>query len=339
MLEEARRRHAAGEDVAVVFVAARGRPAIDTLAHGLPKIAGRRIEHLGITAEEMDLDAILARRPGAVVVDDLAHVSAPGGRHARRWQEVEPLLAAGIDVLATLGTYQLESLNEIVETLTGVDVRETVPDGVLRRADSVVHVDVEPAALLARLEAGLIYGPERRSWAQDRWFAPTTFDALRELAFRQVAEALAARQGEPVQAATRPVSGRVMVCLSSFSPRALALLRRGSRIAGRLNTDWFVVYVETPREAPARMPEAVRKHLATSVEKARELGAEVVFLQARDPVKALLEFAQARGVAHVVIGRSPALSWRDRLGLSMVARMVRAFGGLDVYLLATEEPR
>ena len=339
LLGEARRRHAAGDDVTVAFVETHGRDAVQALLPGLPSVAPRRIESRGVIGTELDLDAVLARRPEAVVVDDLAHVNAPGGRHSRRYQDVETLLGAGIDVLATLGIYHLESLNEIVETLTGVDVRETVPDRVLRHADSIVHVDVDAEVLTGRLEAGLLYGAERRAWMQTRWFTPAALQALRELAFRQVAEALAARPGEPPGAATRAMSGRVMVCLSSFSPRAMALLRRGSRIAGRLNTHWFVVYVETPQEAPARIPAAVREHLASSVEKARELGAEVVFLRARDPVGALVEFARGHGVAHVVIGRSPSRSWRERLGLSMVARMLRESSGLDLYVLATEEQR
>jgi two-component system sensor histidine kinase KdpD len=336
LLEEARRRYVSGTDVVVAFVETHGRTSVEALLDGLPRIPLRRLEHRSVAGGEMDLEAVLARRPAAVVVDDLAHVNAPGSRHSRRHLDVEPLLAAGIDVLASLGTYHLESLNEIVESLSGVTVRETVPDFVLRQADVLVHVDAEWEALATRLEAGEIYGPERLAWARDHWFRPTAVQALRELAFRQVAEALAARHAEP--APTRGVSGRVMVCLSSFSPRAMALLRRGSRIAGRLNTHWFVVYVETPREAPSRMPEDVRRHLAASVEKARELGAEVVFLRARDPVRALVDFARARGVAHVVIGRSPDRSWRERLGLSVVARMVHESTGLDLHLLASEEP-
>jgi len=336
MLEEARRLHAAGTDVVVAFVDTHGRPPVEALLDGLPRVAPRPLEHHGVTGGEIDVDAVLVRHPAAVVVDDLAHVNAPGSRHPRRHQDVEPLLAAGIDVLATLGTYHLESLSEIVENVSGVTVRETVPDFILRQADVVVHVDADLETLGRRIEAGAIYGPERIAWARDHWFRPQTVQALRELAFRQVAEALAAR---PVEAAPAVrLGGRVMVCLSSFSPRAMALLRRGSRIAGRLNTHWFVVYVETPREAPSRMPEDVRRHLAASVEKARELGAEVVFLHAKDPVRALVDFAHARGVGHVVIGRSPQHSWRERLGLTMVARMVRESEGLDLHLLASEEP-
>jgi two-component system sensor histidine kinase KdpD len=285
---------------------------------------------------ELDLGAVLARRPAVAVVDDLAHVNAPGSRHPRRYKDALELLGAGIDVLATLGTYHLDSLSEVVETLTGVAVRETVPDSVLRQADCLVHVDASAEALLARLDAGVLHGPERLAWAREHWFRPPTVDALRELAFRQVAEALAARRSGPADTA-EALNDRVMVCLSSFSPRAMALLRRGSRIAGRLNTHWFVVYVETPRERPSRLPEEVRRHLALSVEKARELGAEVVFLQAGDPVRAMVEFARSHGVAHVVIGHSPGRSWRELLGRSVVARMARASRSFDLYVLSTGE--
>jgi two-component system, OmpR family, sensor histidine kinase KdpD len=337
LLEEARRLRSAGTDVAVAFVETHGRATVETLLDGLPRIAPRPLEHRGVVGGEMDLDAVLARRPAAAVVDDLAHVNAPGSRHTRRYLDVEPLLAAGIDVMATLGTYHLESLGEIVEHVAGVTVRETVPDSVLRQAETIVHVDADVEVLALRLESGAIYPPPRLAWAREHWFHPHAVQALREVGFRQVAEALASRQAEP--APTRHVSGRVMVCLSSFSPRAMALLRRGSRIAGRLNTHWFVVYVETPREAPARIPEDVRRHLAASVEKARELGAEVVFLRARDPVQALLDFARAHHVAHAVIGRSPSRSWRDWLGQTIAGRMVRASAGFDLYVLATDEDK
>jgi two-component system sensor histidine kinase KdpD len=333
MLEEALRLQAAGVDVVVAFLDGRGRPAVEALAAALPEVARRRLELHGVSGGELDFPRLLERRPAVAVIDDLAHVNAPGGRHARRYREVEELLASGIDVLATLGIYQLDSLNEIVESLSGVTVRETVPDSVLRAADGLVHVDVGTDALRARLDAGALYGPEQRNWAGERWFRPATLDALRELAFRQVAEALATRQAAPRADA---VSDRVMVCLSSFSPRAMALLRRGSRIAGRLNTHWYVVYVETPRERPSRMPEDVRRHLAASVEKARELGAEVVFLKGRDPVRTLVEFAQSHHVAHVVIGHSPGRFWTERLGRSVVARLTRLAGGFDLYVLATE---
>jgi two-component system sensor histidine kinase KdpD len=336
LLEEARRLYARGADLAVAFVDARGQPALEALLDGLPRVPPRRIEHRGVVGFDLDLEAVLARRPAVAVIDDLAHVNAPDGRHPRRYQDALALQASGIDVMSTLGTYHLESLNEIVEKLTGVVVHDTVPDSVLRGADAIVHVDVEPDVLLQRLAAGALDDAARATWLREHWFRPAALQALRELAFRQTAEALAARDGEPDPAAPR-VNDRVMVGLSSFSPRALALLRRGSRIAGRLNTHWFVVYVETPRESPSRIPEAVRRHLAESVAKARELGAEVVFLKAKDPVRALVDFARAHGVAHVVIGRSPVRTWRDWLGRSLVARMVRESAGLDLYVLATEE--
>jgi two-component system, OmpR family, sensor histidine kinase KdpD len=334
LLEEARRLHARGLDVAVAFVDTRGRPALSALLEGLPRLPPRRVEHRGVVGAELDLDAVLARRPAVVVVDDLAHVNAPGSRHPRRYHDAQTLQAAGLDVMGTLGTYHLESLNEIVEKLTGVAVHETVPDSVLRGADAIVHVDVEPDVLIERLGTDAL--SDRAAWTRAHWLRPAALQALRELGFRQTAEALAARDDDSAAAVPR-VSDRVMVCLSSFSPRAMALLRRGSRIAGRLNTHWFVVYVETPRESPSRIPDAVRRHLAESVEKARELGAEVVFLRARDPVRSLVDFARSHGVAHVVIGRSPVRTWRDWLGRSLVARMVREAHGLDLYVLATEE--
>lgn len=336
MLEDARGLRAAGGDVVAAFVDARGRSDVEALAGGLAQVPPRVVEYRGVRACEVDVEAVIARRPKIALVDDLAHVNAPENRRSRRHHDVDALRAAGIDVMATVGIEHLDSLNELVHRLTGVTVSGTIPDAVLQTADAVVHVDASVDTLLSRLDAGQIYPPEKLAWARAGFFRAEALLAMRELSLRQTAEALAR---DPVKAASPvapQVSGRVLVGLSSFSPRAMELLRRGSRIAGRLNTHWFVVYVETPAEAPGRVAPEVRRHLAQCVAKAQELGAEVRFIHAHDSVRALVDFARAHGVAHIVVGRSHRPWWRNVLGRSMLARLVGEAVGFDLHILSTE---
>jgi two-component system sensor histidine kinase KdpD len=334
MLEDARHADGGGEPV-IAFLDVRGRADIEALTAGFTRLPPRAVEYHGVRTSELDVEAVLARGPARVLVDDLAHVNPPGSRHARRLQDVEDLLAAGIDVAATVGIEHLDSVNELVRRLTGVTVSGTIPDAAFQAADDIVHVDATVEELLARLESGRIYPPEKLDWARAGFFRPEALRAMRELSLRQTAEALS---HHPSKAAPAPqVSGRVVVGLSSFSPRAMALLRRGAAIAGRLNTHWFVVYVETPAEAPAHVSAEIRRHLAQCVDKAQELGAEVRFVHARDPVRALVDFARAHGVAHIIVGRSHRPWWKERFGRSMVARLAREAAGLDLHVLSTEE--
>jgi len=220
-------------------------------------------------------------------------------------------------------------------------IRETVPDIFLKQADQVVNLDLAVEDLLERLKTGKIYDPQKISVALTNFFKEENLSPLRELALREVAESLdrssaaQRRMGEEVRNVGS--SDRVMVCISSFSPRATTLLRRGSRMAGRLNTDWFVVYVETPEETPLRIDAEAQRHLHANIEKARELGAEVVRLQARDPVPALIDFARAHGVNHIVIGRSLQPWWRQWFGHSFVDRMVKEATGFDLHIVSFED--
>ena len=227
-------------------------PTPSALLEGLESVPRRRIEYRGLTIEEMDLDAVLARHPQLAVVDEIAHTNAPGSRNKKRYQDVFELLDAGINVICAFNVQHLESLKDIVERATGVAIRETVPDSFLKQADQVVNLDLDAEDLLERLRAGKIYAPEKVEWALTHFFKEDKLSSLRELALREVAERLdsqataVGRNGREAPAAS--TTGRVMVCMASASPRAASLLRRGSRLAGRLNTDWFVVYVETPGE-------------------------------------------------------------------------------------------
>jgi two-component system sensor histidine kinase KdpD len=345
MLEEARVLRARGLDVVLGFVEPHGRAETEALLAGLEAAPRRRVAYRGVTVEEMDLEAIVERRPAVVVVDELAHTNVPGTRHRRRYQDVLALLDAGIDVIGAFNVQHLESLNDVVQRATGVTIRETVPDSFLKRADQIVNLDLAVEDLLDRLEAGKIYPPERLPWAREHFFKDRNLATLRELALREVAESLdrdqrRAREGGPAAGdAGGGVSGRVMVCLSSLPTRASALLRRGSRLAGRLNTDWFVVYVETPREAPHLIDAEAQRHLLANAETARELGAEVAHLKAADPVAALLDFARSHGVGQIIVGRSRAAWWRRALGRSVATRLIDEAAGFDVTVASLEEDR
>ena len=344
MLEEARALGKRGVDVVLGFVESHGRAETEALVAGLEGVPRRKVEYRGVTVEEMDLDAILARKPEVVVIDEIPHTNVPGSKHKKRYQDVLDILAAGINVIGALNIQHLESLKNVVEDAAGVAIRETVPDSFVKQAVQVVNLDLAVEDLLERLKAGKIYAPDKVTWALEHFFQDDNLMTLRELALREVAESVE-RQSE-TKARTgngdaRAAHGRVMVCMSSYPPHAEALLRKGSRMAGRLSGDWFVVYVETPQEAPERIDSEAQRHLLGNVALARELGAEVVRLQARDPVTALIDFARSHGVGHVVIGRSHQPRWRQLLGRAVPLRLLHEAHDLDVHIvsLGGEEDR
>ncbi len=342
MLEEAHALRKRGVDVVGAYVEPHGRAETAALIRDLEIVPRSRVEYRGVVVEEMDLDAVLRRAPAVAIVDEIPHTNVPGSRNRKRYQDVLDLLGAGINVIGALNIQHLESLNDLIARNTGVTVRETVPDSFLEQADQIVNLDLAVEDLLERLRAGKIYPEEKIPWALEHFFRDANLATLRELSLREVAESLdrsAAQRGQVVDPAQR-AAGRVMVCLSSNPPHALALLRRGSRMAGRLNTDWFVVYVETPREAPDRIDSEAQRHLLGNMDRARELGAEVVRLRSSDPAAALLDFARSRRVSDVIIGRTDQPWWRRLLRRSVLERLVRDGSGLDLHVVSfEEEPR
>jgi len=341
MLEEAHALKARGVDVVVGFVEPHGRSDTEALVTGLEVVPRRTIEYRGVTIEEMSLNNILKRNPAVALVDELAHTNVPGSRNRKRYQDALELLDAGINVIGAVNVQHLESLNDIVARATGVSVRETIPDGFLRQADQVVNLDLAVEDLQERLRAGKIYAADKIPWALEHFFKEQNLAHLRELALREVAESVERASARPAlpdpsagQAAPRT---RVMVCLSSASPRAGVLVRKGSRLAGRLSTDWFVVFVETPKETPDHIDAEAQRHLMANTDLARELGAEVVRLRSPNPVHAILDFARSHGVGHVVVGRSHQPFWKQLLGRSVPLQLVREAGGLDVHVVATED--
>ncbi len=343
MLEEAHALKKRGVDIVVGFVETHGRADTAALVEGVEVVPRRRIEYHGVTVEEMSLNNILKRKPAVAIVDEIPHTNVPGSHNRKRYQDVLELLDAGINVIGALNVQHLESLKDLVERVTGVAIRETVPDSFIKQADQVVNLDLAVEDLQERLRAGKIYDAEKVGWALEHFFKDDNLAHLRELALREVAESVersSARRPMVPEAARGPeqtaTGSRVMVCLSSASPRGATLVRKGSRLAGRLSTDWFVVFVETPEEAPDRIDAEAQRHLMANSDLARELGAEVVRLRAPDPVEGILEFARSHSVGHVLVGRSHQSSWRQVLGRTVPLRLVREATGLDVHVVATE---
>ena len=325
MLEDAHELKRQGMDVVVGFVEAHGRA--DTLAQvrDLEQVPLRHIEYRGVTLSEMDLDAILARRPAIAVVDELAHTNAPGSTHQKRYEDVLSLLDAGINVITAVNIQHIESLNDVVASTTGVRVRETVPDWVLKRADEVVNVDVSVETLRARLRQGKIYDAAKIEQALSNFFRKGNLTALRELALRQLAsdQAGKAQEYRTREGLDRPViPEKVMVAMASRGS-ARNLLRVGSRIAGRLATDWFAVYVETPKEEPGRIRPEDHVALEDNIRFATQLGARVVKLKGARVADLLVEFAKREWITHVIFGQSARSRWDLLVHGSIVDRFLR----------------
>ncbi len=337
MLEAARALRAGGADVVVGWLETHGRAETAALAEGLPALAPRAAELRGVTLRELDLDAALARRPGVLLLDELAHTNAPGGRHAKRWQDAEELLEAGIDVWTTLNVQHLESVNDLVQRITGVTVRETVPDHLLDEADAVEFVDLPPGELLRRLGEGKVYVPDQAARAVQQFFREGNLTALRELALRRTAEHVdAAVRGYRLDHAieeTWPVAERVLVCIRP-NPESPRLVRGARRLATRLRAEWIAVWVESPGQ-PALSAEE-RRHLANAFALAEQLGAQTATITGPSVSEAVLRFARERNVSKLVLGKPAHPRWRDRLRGSLVDDLVRASGELDVFVIAGE---
>src|SRR5689334_7328591 len=341
MLEEAHARKKRGVDAVLAFIEPHDRLDTEALIEGLEVIPRQRIEYRGVAVEEMDLDAVLKRHPQVTIVDELAHTNAPFCRNKKRYQDVLELLENGINVICAFNIQHLESLNEMVKQATSVVVRETVPDSILKRADQVVDIDLAVEDLTDRLRAGKIYAPDKIQWALDNFFQPEKLAVLREIALREVAESVDRTvSSEATDDAGRraAASERVMVCLPTRPPpNGAVLLRQGSRLAGRLNTDWFVVHVETKSEADQRIDSTLQRYLLEDEQRARDLGAEVVRLRSDKPVDALLEFGRSHGVRHIVVGRSQKPWWRRLLGQSPVFKLVTEATGFDLHIVSLED--
>jgi two-component system, OmpR family, sensor histidine kinase KdpD len=336
MLSEAMRRKSRGEDVVIGVVETHGRKSIAELAAQLEKIPRKKIEYKGTIFEEMDVDAILARKPEVVLVDELAHTNIPGSKHRKRYEDVQELLAAKIDVVSTLNIQHIESIAPTVRSITGIIVRETVPDWVPLTATETVMVDLTPEALLNRMRRGDVYSAEKVERSLKNFFRRGNLIALRELALRQVAEqvdrSLSSYMDEKEIQENWAVRERIAVCISS-NPRAQYLLARAARMARRMDAELYAVHVDVGDRPDARD----EKSLAANLQFAESLGAKAVRLKGTSVPDAAAQFVREKHVTQMIFGRTATEGWQKLLYMNAISRFLRDAPAVDVHIV-TQEP-
>jgi two-component system, OmpR family, sensor histidine kinase KdpD len=340
MLQQAHARQKDGYDVVVGVVETHGRKETEALLAGLEVMPRRHVDYKGQSLSEMDLDAIIARRPQIVLVDELAHSNAEGSRHPKRYLDVEELMSHGIDVFTTVNIQHIESLNDVVAQITHVRVRETVPDAVFDRADAVELVDLTPDDLIQRLKEGKVYVPKQAERALEHFFSPANLTALRELALRRTAERVDEQLLSEMQA--RAIQGpwaageRILVCVSE-DPRAAGLVRYAKRLADRLHGPWVAVYVEGRRSL--QLTEVERDRIADTLRLAEALGGEAVTVPGgeRDIADDVVAYAHAHNVTQIIIGKSARSRWFEILHGSVVHDLVRRSGNISVHVIAGDQ--
>ena len=335
MLSEALRRRARGEDVMIGIVETHGRKGVEELLEQLEAVPRRSIDYKGTIFEEMDVDAILARRPAVVLVDELAHTNIPGSKHRKRYEDVKELLEANIDVLSTLNIQHIESIAPVVRSITGVLVRETVPDWVPLTASETVMVDLTPEALLNRMKRGDVYSSEKVERSLQNFFRRGNLIALRELALRQVAEqvdrSLETYMEDQDIRKNWGVRERMAVCISSNSAGQY-LIARAARMARRMDAELYVVHVDREFGPGVSNPDA----LASNLRFAENLGAQVVRLKGKSVADSVSEFVRSRHITQVIFGRAAVHDWRKYLYLSAVHRFLRESPAVDVHIVTQE---
>jgi two-component system sensor histidine kinase KdpD len=333
MLVEGNRLRQRGVDVVIGYVEPHERPDTTAQIGQLEIIPPRVVMYHGIEIREMDLDAILQRKPTVVLVDEFAHNNAPGSKNQKRYEDVNELLDAGISVITTLNVQHLESLYNVIEVATGIKVKERIPDSIVAQADQIINIDLPAEDLIDRLKAGKIYALDRVEKAMGNFFTESNLTRLREITFSEVANFLDRRQRLLTPDANKPSSmAKVMVAISSRGPHPETLLRKTARLANQLNAEWYVVYVRTDKEAPDKIAAETHRRLTDTLEIAQKMGGTVLILKSNDVVSALTSFARDYGVTQVVMGKSkPRRGWRIFLP-SLVDRLSVNLPGVDVIL-------
>ncbi|TIX03446.1 MAG: sensor histidine kinase KdpD, partial [Mesorhizobium sp.] len=338
MLMSGRARLADGMDVVIGVVETHGRQETQVLVDGYEVIPRRRVEYKGRMLDEMDIDAILARRPALVLVDELAHTNAPGSRHPKRYLDVQEILTHGIDVYTTLNIQHVESLNDVVAQITRVRVRETVPDSVIDQADDIEIIDLTPDDLIKRLEEGKVYIPSTAQRAIENYFSPGNLTALRELALRRTAQRVDEQLLIHMQAHAIPgpwaAGERVLVCVDA-RPGGAARVRYARRLADRLRAPWTALHVDTPRSAA--MSEEDKDRLATLLRLAEQLGAEVTTIPGQNVAQDIVRHATANNFTHIVIGRPTRSRWRELIEGSLTYDLIRNAGDISVHVISGNE--
>ncbi len=343
MLMSGRAQRADGVDVIIGVVETHGRAETEALVDGFEIVPRRTVPYRGHVLDEMDIDAILARKPALVLVDELAHTNAPGSRHPKRYLDVEELLANGIDVYSTLNIQHVESLNDVVAQITLIRVRETVPDSIIDRADDIEIIDITPGDLIKRLNEGKVYLPKTAKRATQNYFSPSNLTALRELALRRTAQRVDDQLVTHMQA--HAIAGpwsageRVLVCINE-RPGAMALVRYGRRQADRFRAPWAAVHIETGKDA--RLSEQDKDKIASALRLAEQLGAEAITLPGENVAQEILTYASTNNYTHVIVGMPTSPRWREIFAGSVSHDLIRAKTDVSVHVISPgngEEPR
>jgi two-component system, OmpR family, sensor histidine kinase KdpD len=336
MLTAAQHRKREGIDVVVGVVETHGRAETMALTQGLATMPRVTVDYRGTTMHEMDLDAILARRPRLVLVDELAHTNAPGSRHPKRYLDVEEILAAGIDVYTTLNIQHVESLNDVVAKITRIRVRETVPDSVIERAEDIELIDLTPEDLIRRLQEGKVYVPAQAERAVRHYFAPGNLTALRELALRRTAQRVDNQMVDYMRShaieGPWPAGERVLVCVQG-GKRPVATVRHAKRLADQVHAPWIALYVETP--GAARANDAIKAEVVEALRLAQQLGGETVQIPALDIADTIVDYARNNNVTHIIVAKSVRPGWRQVVFGSVIQRLINRAGGINIHVIET----
>jgi len=331
MLTEGNRLKARGVDVVIGYVEPHARPDTTAQIKDLEIVTPIEVQYHGIVLTEMNLDAVLARKPTLVLVDELAHTNAPGMKNRKRYEDVEDLLNAGINVISTVNIQHLESLYNIVEEITGVRVKERVPDEVIASADQVVNIDLPAEDLQDRLQAGKIYPKERVESALAHFFTEKNLTRLREMTLSETANYLDRRQRHDTQDQTTAGSvGQVMVAISSLGPDPGGLLRKTARLATDLNANWYAVYVRTPKESPTLIAAEVQRRVNDTLEIAQKMGGIVIILKNQEVAAALVSFVKEYGITHLIVGRPRYKKFNNPFKARFLDQLISQLSGVDI---------
>jgi len=337
MLSEAHKLHEKGIDVVIGFIETHERPETKKLVEGIELIPRQKVEYNGVVIEEIDLDLILARKPAVVIIDELPHTNLPNARNHKRYQDVIELLLAGLNIICAFNIQHLESLNDVVYNATGIRVTETIPDNFFEYADQIVNIDISVEDLLDRLKAGNIYTQEKIDSALNNFFKPENISQLRELALREVAECVEFKKDLVLHQndKTRSASDRLMVIYEPKNYSQKYLIRKASRLVGKLNTDWFILFVELKKNNLYLMDSQKQRHFYADIQLAQELGAQFIHLQGDNFIASCLEFALSEDVKRIMIGceNESLLKWFT--GESLLKTLIR-INKFDIHIAARD---
>ncbi len=336
MIMDARYMLSEGIDLVIGLIEYHGRADTEKLAAGIPSIERKKVFYKGQEFEELDVDAVIRRRPEVVLVDELAHSNLPGGKFDKRYQDIEEILHAGISVISTINIQHLESLNMLIQDITGIKVTEKIPDSILKIADEVVNVDLTVDELLIRLKEGKIYEKSKIDQAMNNFFRKENLLQLRELALREVASLVERKIDNEIEPSQQRSTEKLLACISSNDSSARSVIHKSARLASKFNTEWFVLYVQTETESADKINLALQRHLINNMKLATQLGAKVVKQKDNNIVSCILNFAQEKGLNRIVIGNRKKSGIKDLFSPNISNKLIHASANhnIDIIIVA-----